>query len=139
VHLAEFPAYEPARADAALQARWETLLEVRSAVLKELEKQRAAGYIGSSLEAQVSLRAGGQRAATLADYGAEALSFLFIVSQVTLETAGNEDLVVQVERARGRKCERCWHYETTVGEDPTFPTICHRCVRNVRAGWYPAA
>jgi isoleucyl-tRNA synthetase len=139
VHLAEFPAYEPARADAALQARWETLLEVRSAVLKELEKQRAAGYIGSSLEAQVSLRAGGQRAATLADYGAEALSFLFIVSQVTLETAGNEDLVVQVERARGRKCERCWHYETTVGEDPDFPTICHRCVRNVRAGWYPAA
>jgi isoleucyl-tRNA synthetase len=139
VHLAEFPVYEPARTDAALQARWQTLLEVRSVVLKELEKQRAAGQIGSSLEAQVNLRAGGQLYATLADYGAEALSFLFIVSQVTLEQAETSDLSVHVARAQGRKCERCWHYETSVGEDPTFPTICRRCARNVRAGWYPTA
>ncbi|MFQ3582953.1 MAG: isoleucine--tRNA ligase [Chloracidobacterium sp.] len=138
VHLAEFPAYDPERAQPELRARWETLLGVRSAALKELEQARAAGDLGSSLEAQVNLRAGGRLYEVLADYGAEALSLLLIVSRVTLEQMDADGLSVQVRPAPGVKCERCWHYETTVGEDPAFPTICHRCVRNVRAGWYPS-
>ncbi len=138
VHLAEFPTYDAALAAPGFGERWESLLGARSVVLKELEQARAAGRIGSSLEARVTLRAGGQLYATLADYGAEALSFLFIVSQVSLELAETDALAASVEPAAGVKCERCWHYETTVGADPAFPTICHRCVRNVRAGWHPA-
>ncbi len=138
VHLAEFPAYDAARAEPELRKRWETLLSIRSVVLKELEQERAAGRIGSALEARVDLRAGG-RLYTLAEhYGTEALSFLFIVSQVTLERTEGEELKVQVQRAAGVKCERCWHYDTSVGADPMFPTICRRCARNVRLGWYPA-
>ena len=34
---------------------------------------------------------------------------------------------VQVERAAGDKCERCWKYTTDTGSDPRFPTICLPC------------
>ncbi len=34
---------------------------------------------------------------------------------------------VKVEVADGKKCERCWMYSTTVGEDKENPNICHRC------------
>jgi isoleucyl-tRNA synthetase len=33
-----------------------------------------------------------------------------------------------VERAHGKKCERCWNYSTHVGESTDYPTCCERCV-----------
>jgi isoleucyl-tRNA synthetase len=36
-------------------------------------------------------------------------------------------LEVTVQRADGKKCERCWNYSTHVGENPRYPTICERC------------
>lgn len=37
-------------------------------------------------------------------------------------------LGVEVERAAGEKCERCWNYSTRVGESERYPTACERCV-----------
>jgi isoleucyl-tRNA synthetase len=34
---------------------------------------------------------------------------------------------VQVSKAPGEKCERCWNFSTHVGEDPNHPTVCERC------------
>ncbi len=34
---------------------------------------------------------------------------------------------VEVKKADGAKCERCWNYSTHVGEDKTYPTVCERC------------
>ena len=42
-------------------------------------------------------------------------------------------LAVEVEKASGTKCERCWHHTTDVGSDPEWPTACARCAANVRA------
>jgi isoleucyl-tRNA synthetase len=64
------------------------------------------------------------------------LPALFIVSQVEVArgatdgamTHAIEGLVVRVERAQGKKCERCWNYSTHVGESSEFPTLCERCV-----------
>ena len=39
---------------------------------------------------------------------------------------------VKVEQAEGEKCERCWMYSKTVGEDKENPTICHRCSENLK-------
>jgi isoleucyl-tRNA synthetase len=55
---------------------------------------------------------------------------LFIVSAVDLtEGAGNGTGSVQVEvkKADGQKCERCWNYSIHVGEDKNYPTVCERC------------
>jgi isoleucyl-tRNA synthetase len=59
----------------------------------------------------------------------EHLRALFIVSALELVPAGNGASAVQVEvaRAEGLKCERCWNYSTHVGEDPLYPTVCERC------------
>ncbi len=36
-------------------------------------------------------------------------------------------LAVKIERADGKKCERCWNYSTHVGENARYPTVCERC------------
>ena len=57
------------------------------------------------------------------------LMTVFIVSGLEV-TQGTYDIKVEV--ADGEKCERCWMYSTTVGEDKENPTICHRCSENLK-------
>ena len=113
-----------------LDQEWETLHAVRDEVLKKLEEARNAKLIGSGLEAQVVLSAADPIYSLLAKYAAQ-LRYLFIVSSVTLGQApagnGASGVKVQVGKAEGRKCERCWNYSTHVGEDPVYPTVCERC------------
>ncbi|MDT4895502.1 MAG: isoleucyl-tRNA synthetase [Acidobacteriota bacterium] len=132
VHLAEFPQArnEP---DAELIERWTELFYVRDMVLQVLEHERASKVIGSSLEARVNISASGATYDLLQRYRDE-LRYLFIVSQVNVQQAGDSLLAndvkveVSVERAEGEKCERCWNYSTHVGESTRYPTACERCV-----------
>jgi len=58
------------------------------------------------------------------------LRYLFIVSAVSLMQGsgnGSSGVHVEVKKADGLKCERCWNYSTHVGEDENFPTVCERC------------
>ncbi len=135
VHLARFPRFDSSLLDAALNGRYEKLLAVRSDVSKALELARNAKLIGHSLDARVLLEApAGQWQELLEGYRDE-LAALFIVSQVELAeglddaVAGEEvsGLKIRIEKAQGEKCERCWNYATTVGENGAHPTICHRC------------
>jgi len=73
----------------------------------------------------VRLTANGNLYPLLLEYARE-LPALFIVSQVALNEKPG-DVSVQVERAEGAKCERCWKYTTDVGSAPRFPTICAAC------------
>ena len=140
VHTQEFPVALDLPQDDGIETRFERLLETRQVVLKALETARAEGRIGNSLEAHVVLRATGERFALLQRY-AGFLEDLFIVSGVTVGSPpatavpGGEDepLSVSVERAEGRKCERCWHIRKDVGQDAEFKTVCARCVRALQA------
>jgi isoleucyl-tRNA synthetase len=137
VHVALFP--EPAELAAGLDdaarkrvANWDRLMEVRGSVLKNLETARNEKLIGAPLEAQVRLSADGDLYGLLEKY-AQDLPGLFIVSQVQLERAGaGEALGVQVGKAAGEKCERCWKYTTDVGSEARFPTICGSCADAVK-------
>jgi isoleucyl-tRNA synthetase len=129
VHAAFFPAEEGA--DDLVLARWAALLDVRAAVTKALEEARAAKRIASSLEARVEIRG---RAPVLAPLEAHEekssvfpgnLANLFIVSRVDLAVA--DALAVEVGRALGEKCERCWTYSEQVGRLPVHPGVCQRC------------
>ncbi len=133
VHVACFP--EPAELSAGLDdaARrrsedWDRLMQVRDTVLKSLETARNEKLIGAPLEACVRLSADGDLYPLLEQYARE-LPALFIVSQVALGRA--DTLSVQVERAEGRKCERCWKYTIDIGVDTRFPTICGPCAEAV--------
>jgi isoleucyl-tRNA synthetase len=123
VHLALFP--ESESYDPALIPTWNALFAVRDRVLGELEKARASKLIGSSLEAAVLIRPSAADAELLQGY-AEQLRYLFIVSQVELgsESQASE---IEIRRADGEKCERCWNYSTQVGDFERYPTVCERC------------
>jgi isoleucyl-tRNA synthetase len=137
VFLAGFPAVDTAMQDDALAARWARLLEVRAAVTKALEEARKRGEIGHSLDACVRLAPADGLRPALAQLAAD-LPALFIVSQVEivddLPTEASPllaDLKVQVESARGGKCQRCWNFSEAVGSNPDHPGLCDRCQRVV--------
>ena len=135
VHMTLFPKFEQLSTGlpAARAGKWQELAGVREAVLKALEAKRNAKEINGSLEARVTLRAAGPLGELLREFQRE-LPALFIVSQVALAPPGASggdgggSLAVEVERARGRKCERCWNYSERVGENAEWPTVCERCV-----------
>ena len=136
VHMAYFP--EPAELSAGIgeaararAANWDRLMVVRDTVLKSLEEARNAKLIGAPLEARVRLTADGSLYPLLEEYARE-LPALFIVSQVEIARAPAEGaLGVEVLRAAGQKCERCWKYTLDVGSDERFPTICAPCAAAV--------
>jgi isoleucyl-tRNA synthetase len=139
VHLDYFP--EPGQLSEGIPnsararlSKWDTLIGVRDAVLKSLDDARERKVIGSSLEASVGLEANGEMLKLLTDYETE-LPALFIVSQVELKKGTVDPIAVQVDRARGDKCERCWRYTLDVGHDEDFPTICLRCAAAVKEGF----
>ncbi|WP_447974114.1 isoleucine--tRNA ligase [Nitrospira sp. Kam-Ns4a] len=135
VHLASFPEPDPRWADPGLEQRWGRLLEVRSAVQAKLEDKRRDKVIGSSLEAKVVITAAPDRYAFLLGYQQE-LPALFIVSRVELKPVPQlpppMDFTVEVLRASGAKCERCWNYRDSVGTNSDHPTLCDRCVEAIR-------
>ena len=123
VHIAEFP--EVAEADnSGLMANWERIFSIRDEVLKALETARNDKQIGSSLEAKVILTTDAATTRFLLDYY-EQLRYIFIVSQV--EVHEGDEFAVEIEKADGEKCERCWNYSTRVGEFSEYPTVCERC------------
>ncbi len=120
VHIAEFPASAGTRALPA----WERIFAIRDEVLKALEEARNAKQIGSSLEAKVVLTTDAETTRFLIDYY-EQLRYIFIVSQVEVREGDRSG--VEIRKADGTKCERCWNYSTRVGEFDRWPTVCERC------------
>jgi len=116
----------PQAGEAELSAKWKRIREIRAAVAKKLEEARAAGSIGSSLQAEVALQAPGSDYEQLAALGDD-LRFVLITSQATLARAGGDAVAIAVAPSAHAKCERCWHYRQDVGTDPAHPGICARC------------
>jgi len=139
VHAERFPEPLEVPPDAELLARWERFGELRDEISKVLEAARRDGRIGSSLEARVRLEAAPEDDALLRALG-EPLRFLLIVSGVELERVGEggvrservPGLAIEVDRALGTKCARCWNFTTDVDSDPELPGACARCAAHVR-------
>src|SRR5579864_1866794 len=139
-HLALFPKSEElgGSVEQKIESNWQSLLEFRSEVLKALEEKRKEKFISGSLEAKVRIYSDyPQRTDFLKSYQA-ILPSLFIVSQVEIvdESKGlpPKDSPfggwrIEIARADGAKCERCWNYSTHVGENADYPTVCERCVK----------
>jgi isoleucyl-tRNA synthetase len=137
VHIALFPSIkeiygaEPT-ADRLRQIEtdWTSLMQVRDEGLKALEAARQAKSIGSALESTLLIKAADPLYSLLKGRETE-LRALLIVSGVEAAKAesvnGASAVHVEVRRAPGEKCERCWNYSTHVGENKELPTVCERC------------
>ena len=117
-----------ANADEGLLAKWARIRELREAVNKDIETLRAAGQVGASLQAEVTLSVNAADFALLKSLG-EDLKYVFITSAVTLVAADVQ--AIQVKASDATKCERCWHYRADVGSVAAHPTLCTRCDSNL--------
>ncbi|HQS82303.1 MAG TPA: isoleucine--tRNA ligase [Thiobacillus sp.] len=114
--------------EADLLERWTHIRAVRAEVQKELETVRVAGAIGSSLQAEVTLRASPDTQALLAPLGDD-LRFVLITSQARIVAADADH--VEVTPSAAKKCERCWHYRDDVDAHADHPGLCGRCFSNL--------
>ena len=128
--------YSDARAweDEALLARWARIAGVRAESNQKIEALRAESRLGSSLQAEVTVKAGPAMSGLLATLGDD-LRFVLITSAARVEplaaAADANEFFVEATVATAPKCERCWHYRADVGSDPAHPTICGRCTANL--------
>ena len=131
VVLNDFPTVEQ-EVDTGLIERWEKIHAIRDDVKKALEIARTAKVIGASLESAVTIYATGEQLEFLRSVE-PILTTVLIVSAVEIkegdggEFKGDSGIGVTVVHASGDKCERCWSYSDTVGEDAEHPTLCARC------------
>ncbi len=117
---------------ADLLPRWDRLRELRSQVQKKLEDMRAAGQIGSSLQAEVNISTGAGDAGRLLQSLGDDLRFVLLTSKATVDaSAPDSEIVVDVTPSSHAKCQRCWHYRADVGHDQDHPGICGRCTSNL--------
>lgn len=124
------------------EQQWETMLLLRDAILKELERKREEGLIKHSLEAQVTIHFMTEcpQCSTLAALKAQLerrdesiesfLQELCIVSKITfveksegLDQTSLAGVFARVEHAAGTKCPRCWQWHVTEHVDG----LCDRC------------
>ncbi len=126
---------------------WEKIRAVRDALMPGIEKKRATGLIGSSLDAKIYMKTEHSDLARVLKDNWKELERIFIVSQVHWmdnDSAGREDLncslspsaeqakiTIVVEKADGAKCERCWHYSVQAGHFQDHPTLCERCIEAI--------
>ena len=114
--------------ESALLDKWSKLRSYRAEVTRALEELRVAGQIGSSLQAEVTLHADGEKYELLASL-ADDLRFVLICSKTRLIRSAEDKLeCVALDHA---KCERCWHVRDDVGSDAEHPEICGRCIANL--------
>ena len=131
VVLNDFPVAS-GNVDAEFMARWEKIHAIRDDVKKALEVARTAKVIGASLEGAVTVYATGAELEFLKSVE-DILALCFIVSSVEIvdgeggEHKGDSGIGVTVTHAKGEKCERCWRFSETVGQDTEHPTLCARC------------
>ena len=107
--------------------KWNWLKLWRETLLPELEKARQAKTIGKALDAKIEIvipQVQWQYA------NPDLLRELVNVS--ALKVAVGDPISISVTKADGQKCERCWHWETDIGQNAEHPTICGRCVEAVK-------
>jgi len=135
---------------------WNIFFALRTNALSELEKARQAKRIGKALEAKFlmkffklkteqdkklfgstltlgNLNLTGFDISVLADSkNTGILQELLNVSKVEVVVfESQENWGLEVSKADGQKCERCWHWETDIGQNAEHPTICARCTKAV--------
>lgn len=122
----EMPAKVDVDIDAEFMARWDRIHELRDLVKKSIEVAVKNKLIKSSLESKIVLTCGGDNYEFVNSVLGE-LTAVFIVSKVELVKGNSDEINVVVEKAEGEKCERCWVYSDTVGQNSEHPTLCARC------------
>ncbi|MDR1240547.1 MAG: isoleucine--tRNA ligase [Oscillospiraceae bacterium] len=115
--------------DNELMFYWEKVKEISDSIKKELEKARKSGIIGSSLEADVIIYAD-KKSGNFIKKASEDIKFASIVSGISVFEG--DSFSIKIEKSDSLKCQRCWMYSKTVGENPDNHDVCSRCSEVLR-------
>ena len=125
--------------DAALAEKYDKLIAIKNDVSKALESARNEKIIGHSLNAKVEISAEGELYKFLKENEDE-LKTVFITSDAVVSEGKSDGAkgdetgaYIKISVSEGEKCERCWMYSKTVGEDKEHPTLCKRCADVVKS------
>jgi len=141
VHLALMPEPDTSLFDEGFERDWQVLLDVRSDVLRELERLRQAGTIRQPLDARVELVTEDAELAAVLERYEDLLAMVLIVSEAAWRRGTAPDaaagqalptLRIQAAPSRHPKCARCWRHLPSVGSDEQYPDVCRRCAEAVR-------
>jgi isoleucyl-tRNA synthetase len=123
---------------------WDSLIALRAAAARELERLRTAGSIGAPLDAVLEIWCTAAQHRALSALGDE-LRFFMITSQAVVHVAGEATPIdavpatgfdegsvwLRVSVASDPKCVRCWQHRPDVGVTGEHPELCGRCVGNL--------
>ena len=122
-----------------IEEKWTEILKVRELVTRAIEPLRADKKVGSSLEVAVYLSVENDNLKNYLKSSEKVLSDIFITSQAfisenpeneVLNTFEEDGIKVQVTKALGEKCERCWKYRV-LDKNSKYPTICDDCQKAI--------
>lgn len=117
--LTDYPKTNELWENKELAEKWKEILELRNKVTKELENARANKLIGKSLDAKLVIKSSGEEYKFLKE-NKVLLTDVFIVSMLEIQEA--EEFEIEVLKADGEKCERCWKYDSDIQDG-----LCPRC------------
>jgi isoleucyl-tRNA synthetase len=144
VHLEDWPEPPPSWFPGAVAEDVASLLKVRTRVNEALEPLRAAGRIGKSLDAAVTLRVPpNDPLRRVLEENREALPELFIVSEANLEEATEPSAAFSVDvrpcsETGLTRCPRCWRWVPSLLQHP-LGEVCPRCTEALEAQAAPFA
>lgn len=117
--------------DETLKEKWNKIIEIKDIVAKQLEIARNEKLIGSSLDSKVKIFAKGIDKRFIEE-NKDIIQEVLIVSQLEVEEGDGEQIKVEVYKADGLKCERCWKFDTMVGKNEENLNVCPRCYEVVK-------
>ncbi len=125
-HLREFPKMPEAWCNDALAKKWEEIRHERKAVMEAIEPLRASKALGSSLEALPILVTESKAVQSI---GAE-MADVCITSQIKVQDGESS---IEIKKAEGDKCQRCWKILPEVADNGGICTRCSDAVKVVKA------
>ena len=118
--------------DENLERDFQELLAFRDLVNEKLEDLRKRGDIGRSLDAYLTI-SGSSKVQTfkvLRTYE-KFLDELFIISLVELKESDFPDLLINVAKAEGGRCPRCWRWFPELKNGVDNEKLCSRCAEAI--------
>ena len=125
VHFASMPMPDKAIDPAANEPKWNKIMALRDEVLKVLEQLRADQLIGSNQEAAVHIETDDDELLALIKAIGDDFARICIISEFVIEKS--DGLKITAAKSPHAKCERCWNYYPSVGQNPDYSDLCSRC------------
>lgn len=138
VFMADFPDVKKHESEEKeLEKKIDNLMKAREEFHRALEPAQEDNYVGNSLEVRVEIKSDMDELREFIEH----LSEFFIVSGVKFVDDVDGDYIYSgdtgtysIKKAEGKKCQRCWMYSTTVGENEEYPELGERCIKIIKGG-----